>query len=379
MNTPLRVLLVEDREEDAVLVERELRQGGFDPTSTRVETAEAMRRALTEEQWDVIIADYSLPQYSGMAAFRLYQEVGLDVPFILVSGTIGEEIAVSAMKAGVHDYVMKNNLARLAPAIQRELREATERSARRQAEEELKKTERLRMIGQLTASLIHDLKNPLQSILSSAELLSAEDIRPEQRLKFGDLIERQIQRILSMSDEVLDFVKGGVQLALRPVNPAAVAQEVVDTYAPVFAKAGIDLSCASDPESPPVLTIMADERKIWRVLQNMIANAKDAMPRGGQVTLRVSPAGEQVVIEVSDEGGGIPEPIRDSLFKPLVSYGKKCGTGLGLAIVKSIVEAHGGSIRFTMREGTGTTFHITLPRFPVGPRDDKAVLVAAVS
>ncbi len=135
---PLRVLIVEDMEDDVILIAQELRRSGYNPTLNRVDTLEAFHTALTEQIWDVIIADYSMPHFSALDALKLLQESGLDVPFIVVSGTIGEEIAVKMMKAGAHDYVMKGSLARLVPAVRRELREAEVRRARRHAEEEIR-------------------------------------------------------------------------------------------------------------------------------------------------------------------------------------------------------------------------------------------------
>ncbi|RLC86856.1 MAG: hypothetical protein DRJ03_07605 [Chloroflexi bacterium] len=117
---------------------RELRRGGYDPTFERVDTPESFSDALTGQPWDVIIADYAMPRFSGLDALRMLQETELDLPFILVSGTIGEEVAVEAMRAGAHDYVMKSNLARLVPAVRRELREAETRRARKRAEERLR-------------------------------------------------------------------------------------------------------------------------------------------------------------------------------------------------------------------------------------------------
>jgi PAS domain S-box-containing protein len=134
---PLRVLIVEDSEDDAILVVHELQRGGYDLTFERVDTAIDMKTALEQQAWDVVIADYKMPQFDGLAALKLFQEQGLDLPFILVSGTIGEEIAVGAMKAGAHDYVMKDNLTRLLPAVERELREAQVRRERKQAERQL--------------------------------------------------------------------------------------------------------------------------------------------------------------------------------------------------------------------------------------------------
>jgi PAS domain S-box-containing protein len=132
MNKSLRVLLVEDSENDAILILRELRQS-YDPDFERIATAIEMRSAL-EKNWDLIISDYSMPGFNGLEAFQILQEKNLDIPFIIVSGAIGEEIAVNAMTTGVSDYVMKGNLARLVPAIDRELREAESRRERRRGE-----------------------------------------------------------------------------------------------------------------------------------------------------------------------------------------------------------------------------------------------------
>jgi PAS domain S-box-containing protein len=143
MGIPLRVLLVEDLEDDALLLERVLRRAGYDITSERVDTAAAINAALDRQAWDIIIADYTLPEFNGLAALALVNERGLDVPFIIVSGSIGEDIAVGAMKAGALDYIMKNNLSRLIPAVERELREVEVRRARKRAEESLQENYQL--------------------------------------------------------------------------------------------------------------------------------------------------------------------------------------------------------------------------------------------
>ena len=142
MATTLRVLLIEDSPGDAALLLRELGRGGYEPVHERVDTKEGMDAALDRGFWDVVISDYSMPHFSGPAALRLLQEKGMDLPFIIVSGDIGEDSAVAAMKAGAHDYLMKDNLARLIPAIDREVREAAERASRRQAQQALRESEK---------------------------------------------------------------------------------------------------------------------------------------------------------------------------------------------------------------------------------------------
>lgn len=139
MSTPLRVLIIEDSEDDALLVVRNLRRGGYDPTFERVETAEAMTAALNRQIWDILISDYSMPHFSAPAALKLLQESGIDLPFIIVSGVVGEETAVAAMKTGAHDYLIKGNLTRLVAAIERELNNAHVRQERKRAEDQLRK------------------------------------------------------------------------------------------------------------------------------------------------------------------------------------------------------------------------------------------------
>jgi PAS domain S-box-containing protein len=160
MSRPLRILIVEDSENDTQLLVHELRRGGYDPMHERVESAAAMDRALARQQWDMVIADYSIPNFNSMAALALLKERGHDLPFIIVSGTITEETAVATMKAGAHDYLLKGNLKRLIPAIDRELREAESRRKRRKAEAALRESEkRLQAILDNSPAIIF-LKDP---------------------------------------------------------------------------------------------------------------------------------------------------------------------------------------------------------------------------
>ncbi len=159
MGTPLRVLVVDDSEDDALLLLRELTRGGYAPVWERVDTAEALTAALPRHSWDLVLCDYVMPRFSGPAALALVRERAPELPVIIVSGQIGEEYTVAAMKAGAQDYVMKGNLARLVPAIERELREAEGRRARQRAEEELQRSQ----------AHVHDLVEGLNAIVWEAE------------------------------------------------------------------------------------------------------------------------------------------------------------------------------------------------------------------
>jgi PAS domain S-box-containing protein len=141
MKTPLHILLVEDSEDDAVLILHHIRKGGWDIESDRVETADGLRTALREKPWDIILADYVMPHFTGLGALAILQESRLDIPLIVISGTIGEDVAVEAMKAGAQDYIMKDNLHRLLPAIERELGELKSRAERNRIKTALQRSE----------------------------------------------------------------------------------------------------------------------------------------------------------------------------------------------------------------------------------------------
>jgi signal transduction histidine kinase len=163
MNEILRVLVVDDSENDAEFMLRQLRHGGYNVQSARVDTAAAMEAMLDRECWDVIICDYRMPGFGGMEALALYKQKQLDLPFIVVSGYIGEDVAVGAMKAGAHDYIMKDKMARLVPAVARELREAVIRSARKESERALRESEeRLRAANEALSESSHKLEQRVQ-------------------------------------------------------------------------------------------------------------------------------------------------------------------------------------------------------------------------
>jgi len=145
MKTVLRILVIEDSEDDALLVLHQIKKGGYDIEYERVETAERMKAALKDKKWDIILSDYKMPCFNGLEALTVLKESGIDIPFIVISGTIGEDVAVETMKAGAHDYIMKNNLQRLFPAIERELRESKSRAERKLLEQKQKQAEQDRL------------------------------------------------------------------------------------------------------------------------------------------------------------------------------------------------------------------------------------------
>ena len=201
-NRLLRVLFIEDSLADAFLLERALTRGGFRVVCDRVDTAEAMNRALQEREWDLILADHSMPQFSAPEALQLLKHKNLDLPFIIVSGQIEEEMAVWAMNSGAHDFVMKDRLARLVPAVARELREAEVRRARTKSEEALRRAhEELELRVEKRTADLKEANQKLREVLEERKRLEAEllEIAENERRRIGlDLHDDLGQKLTGM-------------------------------------------------------------------------------------------------------------------------------------------------------------------------------------
>ena len=192
----LRVLFVEDSEDDVLLIVRELRRAGYDVSFRKVDTPEEMRNALSKEEWDIILSDYVMPHFTTAEALTILKETELDIPFIIVSGAIGEQTAVELMKAGAHDFVMKDNLAKLGPVVQRELRDADTRRERRQAQERLKESEeRYRLLFQSSPDVIGQVDLDGRFITANVAMVRSLGFSSEEEVigkTFHDLMPQDV-------------------------------------------------------------------------------------------------------------------------------------------------------------------------------------------
>jgi two-component system cell cycle sensor histidine kinase/response regulator CckA len=505
MAEPLRVLLVEDSADDALLLEREIRRGGFDLSLTRVEN-EAQFLSAMSQAWDVVVSDYVLPRFTALGVLRHLRHLRLDIPTIVVSGTVTESELVEAMKAGAHDYVQKQNLARLVVAIRRELGEAAGRRRRREAEDALREAqERFRFVVENTSDVVYRLRFPdmvydymspgierltgygpreingvgLNGLVVSVTDTAGRPVAIEKRewarqieqsgefhadyqvrTKNGELrwladhsfpwrdgqgrllgavgtlmditVRKELEAQLNQAQkmEAVGRLAGGVahdfnnlttailgysELMLRRLGPddplrrhvaevtraaerAAgltrqllafsrkqllqprvldVAEVLEHSRSLLERLIGEDVELVTRGE-PGVGRVKADPVQLDQVILNLAVNARDAMPRGGQLVLEASNAdldedyahehvtvrpGRYVMLAVSDTGHGMDKETQQRIFEPFfTTKDKGKGTGLGLSTVYGIVQQSGGYVWVYSEVGRGTTFKIYLPR-----------------
>jgi len=218
--------------------------------------------------------------------------------------------------------------------------------------------EKMALVGNMTNTIIHDFKNPFCLISLSSQLLRQRH-RDEETQKLCHNIEKQVDRMVSMVTELAEFSRGEHSISKTKINLKEMFDEFRSLNHPYFDHSHISVSI-----DVPSVTILGAKPKLFRVLQNLIGNAIEAFgeKQGAvKITGNVVHSENQVHLFIEDNAGGIPEAIRDRLFEPFVSYGKREGTGLGTAIARSIIEAHGGSISYRTETGRGTIFTISLP------------------
>lgn len=404
----LRLLLIEDSENDALLVIEELRQGGYDPDFTRVDTPQALEAALENDGWDAVITDFNLPSFTGFDVLRIVRAKETDVPLILISGAIGEEQAAEALKAGFHDFIIKDNLGRLAQVLERELREVVIRRARREAEKtnerlrleidrrkqaeealrqsekrlhsindelerrveqrtlELQETqkqflhaEKLSAIGKLSASIAHEFNNPLQGILSVLKGVKKRAILEEED---GQLLDAAINE----SDRIKDLIRG-LQDFNRPSSGRKAVMDVPQSLDSLLLLHksdfyGKQISVVRNyAENLPYILAVPDQIK--QVFLNLITNAADACDKsGGVITVSTWREDDRMAVAIKDNGVGIKPEDMERIFQPFYTTKAEVkGTGLGLSISYGIVKKHHGEIRVESRPGEGATFTVMLP------------------
>jgi CheY-like chemotaxis protein len=332
MAQTLRVLIVEDNQRDAALLVRELKRGGYDLTYERVETLEAMQGALGRQSWDLVVSDYSMPRFSAPAALNAVRAAELDLPFIIVSGTIGEDTAVAAMRAGASDFMQKGQLTRLLPAVARELREAQRRAGHRAIEQQLRHAQKMETMGQLTGGIAHDFNNMLSVIVAHLEML--------KELMGGDPAR------VELIDGALNGAMGGADLIKRllafarqqPLSATTMDlnSRLPDTVAMLKRTLGEDIR---------ISTSLAPD--LWTVSAHRDAEYGPQQEQDGEVRRKAASKLDDRVAQHIDHQGGTtsptvgraPEQIRTDRSHRERQQDRECDLGdLGVELLRDVLE-----------------------------------------
>ncbi len=351
MAVPLRVLLVEDSPQDAALLLRELRRSDYEPASLRVDTAEAMAAALDAQPWDIIIADHAMPRFSALEALALLNERDLETPFIIVSGVIAEDVAVEAMRAGAHDYLRKDNLARLGPAVARELHEAADRRAREQAEQALAAEQlRVRIAEQLYAEINHRMKNNLMLLVGVLEMqASSQPQDSPTTAALRDAVTR-VAALSAVHERLYEGGSGDVELRDLIGRIGQMDVQALAANGAEFAVVGDEVHVPSKLGS--TLAIITNE---------LITNALKYGAAGSDGRRRIE-------VVVRHEESGLSLRIWNSGNPVAAGFDPAAHRGLGLELVLAVVSEQLKG-RFTMTpHGGGTVAELAIAEAALAER-----------
>lgn len=378
----LRVLHLEDNLLDHELVKAMLEEGGlpWPCLIERVDTEADFRAALGSFGPHIVLSDYSLPSYDGLSAFSHVRETDTHLPFVIVTGAMGEEVAVETLRRGVTDYVLKQRLERLVPAVTRALTETAERTRRERAEASirelnvalqarLEEVERLNRVAEERGAQLAETARQLEEALRSQKTFLAEtshELRTPLTALLGYL--RRAQRELDRGAELLAdpirvaenmtrLVNDLLQLSRGELVQTTIEPHFVD-LSELLRQAGRDYGVRA--EVPDTLEAVGDPVRLAQVFVNLVTNAIRVSGSQSLVHLEARQNGPHLQVDVVDRGPGVPDEVKAKIFDKFYR-GKEAGSaGLGLTIAQQVVQAHGGDIEVLDTPGGGATFRVTL-------------------
>ena len=374
MKSQLRILHLEDNVNDAELVKEILGTNNIDCEITCVQTREDFEELLNQEGWDLILSDYRLVAFDGISALALAQKKCPDVPYIFVSGNIGEDRAIETLKNGATDYILKDRLLRLVSSVERAIREVEMKKENRLLEEQFRQSQKMELVGRLAGGIAHDFNNMLTVITGYSDFL-LENFKNEATLyKYLSEIRKAAEKSSTLTQQLLSFSRRQVlQPRVLDLNEAiASANQMLRR----LIGESIDLVTIAAPE---LAKVKLDSSHLEQIILNLVVNARDAMPdEGGKITIEAknvvvgedfvfrhptAATGRYVLLSVKDTGEGIEEKVKPRIFEPFfTTKAEGKGTGLGLATVFGIVKQSNGYIEVESQIGKGTEFKIFFPK-----------------
>jgi signal transduction histidine kinase len=370
MEITLKILMLEDMQEDVELIERTLKKAGLQFSARQEDSREGFIDALRTYDADVILSDHSLPQFNSVEALALVKKAGLDTPFILVTGAVSEEFAVTCLKEGADDYVLKSNLARLPNAIRNALKQKEAEDAKKKAAQalqsqnaELKKINK--ELDSFVYSVSHNLRAPLMSVLGLLDLAKNENQATNESLdQYFSMMESSIHKLDETVKEILDYSRNARQnIMVEQIDLRKIIDDHFDKMQFMPGSQDIERQINVKEQSP----YYSDRYRLSVIVNNLVSNAikyYDSNKDNPYIRISILVDPVKAVVEFQDNGIGIAEEYLEKVFDMFFrGTEKNKGAGLGLYIVKEAVEKLKGKIDIKSRLGQGTTFTLELPNF----------------
>jgi signal transduction histidine kinase len=368
MEKELKILMLEDLEEDVGLIERTLNKQGILFISRRVDTRDEFVEALGSFDPDIILSDHALPQFNSLEALTICRKQHVDVPFILVTGTVSEEFAVNCLKQGADDYVLKSNLVRLPSAIQNALKQRHHEQKRKNAElalrtqnEELVKINK--ELDSFVYSVSHNLRAPLMSVLGLINLVQVENRKEQPNLNgYFDMMQQSVHKLDDTLKEILDYSRNArSELNIEAVDFQSMLEDSFERMKYMEGSEHIRKSINVKSQTP----LYSDAYRLSVIVNNLVSNAikyRDPKKPVSEITIDAVVNREGLTAVFKDNGIGISgdyiKKIFDMFFR---ATDRSEGAGLGLYIVKETIDKLRGVISVDSAIGEGTTFRLVVP------------------
>ncbi|PJZ56044.1 hybrid histidine kinase/response regulator LvrB [Leptospira barantonii] len=373
-----KFLFLEDSLVDLELIQRQLNRAKIDYHPIHASDSESFSQAILEQKPHLILSDFSLPKYDGFSALKVAQKICPGTPFIFVSGTYGEDAAIQTLTMGATDYVLKDRIEKLLPAVQRALHELEDHELRIKAEkeryeleEQLRQSQKLEAMGMMAGTLAHEINNPLLAISEYAAMIAKGEIDPNKSKQLAVKIRDESARISTIMKNLLRFSRDD-KGSLHPVDVSEILIKLESITHQIFKMNRIEVGWKN---AEPGHTIQCREGQILQILVNLVNNSVDSLNQkfpeyddGKRILLDVSVVKDQkkefAQFTVCDFGMGIPLEIQKSVFKTFfTTKAADKGTGLGLSVSLGIANEHGGSLKLESEPGQYTRFHLRIPIF----------------
>jgi len=361
----LKILMLEDNQDDVILIEHVLRKNKLPFIHESVDTRDEFREAIRQFQPDVILSDHGLPGFNSREALKICLAERPTAPFILVTGTVTDEYAITCLKDGADDYILKSNLSRLPTAIRSAVRKRKLERMKREARHALRKQneELLKVNKELdnfVYSVSHNLRGPLASMIGLLRLAKEGD-REGKLAGVHNMMGRSMLKLDETLKEILDYSRNARgELQFSVIDWQGVLQQIFNKLEYIDSTGAIQKNIQLQADVP----FVSDEGRVAVILNNLVANAMlfRAKNRDAFVEISVTTTPEEAVVIIADNGIGIRHDVRPKIFDMFFRGTEESqGAGLGLYIVKETVNRLGGTIEITSAVGSGTQAILTLP------------------